>query len=105
MPPHFVGRTAELAHARGPVHGREAGMAGVELSLRMVRSSRRRLLTGEGLRELCDTADGVGFAGAAAELQEGIAALMSESGELDAALNRWMLVAERHPDDRVRARA
>ena len=86
-------------------HGRQAELDGLELSLRMVRSPRRRLLTAEALRELAQAADAVGFVGSAAELQEKIAALMSEGGELESALNRWLLVAERHPESSVRARA
>jgi DNA-binding CsgD family transcriptional regulator len=83
-------------------HRMASGSAAVELALRIVRSSQRRILGRDGLAAIgaiADTADD-GMA-----LQVDVASLASELGEWEAALQRWGALADRlaAPDARADA--
>jgi DNA-binding NarL/FixJ family response regulator len=85
-------------------HRRGAGLEAVELATRIVRSSQRRLLGGEGLAALGAIADAA--AGAAGNaLQLDVAALATDLGEWKEALERWAQLAATLPSAAERARA
>jgi len=85
-------------------HRRAGGLAGLDLAARLARSSRRTLLDEDGLALLAGIAD---EADPGAEqvlaLNEQIAELASELGNHDAALERWLLLADRTTDAERRA--
>ena len=83
-------------------HRRDGGMPAVDLVQRLLRSRRRRLLGGEGMRLLGVVVDEAPDAqGMAAEVAE----LAMEVGEYEAALTRWASAASGAPDPGTRAQA
>lgn len=82
-------------------HRRDGGIPAVDLVQRLLRSSRRRLLGGEGMRLLGAVVDEAGpdTQGIAAEVAE----LAMEVGEYEAALTRWAAAAGGAPDPGTRA--
>jgi DNA-binding CsgD family transcriptional regulator len=87
-------------------HRRSAGLATLDLAVRVARSSRRRFLGLEGLRllgEIADDADPLDREQAA--LQEEVASLAAELADHETALARWSLVADRADTEPVRASA
>jgi tetratricopeptide (TPR) repeat protein len=86
------------------IHRREAGLDVSDLALRVLQSPRRRLLGREGLRELSQVADSLGFSGPmAAILHERVALLASELGEHRIAMERWMELATNASDPALAA--
>jgi DNA-binding CsgD family transcriptional regulator len=87
------------------VHRREAGLDVTDLALRVLQSPRRRLLGREGLGNLSQVANSIGFSEpAAAALHEQLALLASELGEHRAALERWTELAGNGSDATMTAR-
>lgn len=90
--------------SRALEHRLASGLAAEELALRIARSRQRRLLGSDGLSTLgaiADSAlnrDGLG-------LQREVAALASELGEWEVALDRWAGLADRLPGESERAQA
>jgi predicted ATPase len=87
-------------------HRRSAGLATLDLAVRVARSSRRRFLGLEGLRllgEIADEADPLDREEAA--LQEEVASLAAELADHETALARWSLVADRTDEQIPRASA
>lgn len=84
-------------------HRREGGLPAVDLVQRLLKSPRRRLLGGEGLRLLGAAADEAGSD--AFEVASGIAELAMEVGEYGEALRRWVAAADGAPNPGARARA
>jgi DNA-binding CsgD family transcriptional regulator len=87
-------------------HRRSAGLATLDLAVRVARSSRRRFLGLEGLRllgEIADDADPLDSEEAA--LQEEVASLAAELADHETALARWSLVADRTDEQIPRASA
>ncbi|MDA8435146.1 MAG: LuxR C-terminal-related transcriptional regulator [Actinomycetales bacterium] len=85
-------------------HRRAAGLEGLDLALRILRSPQRRLLGGEGLATLAVVADTATGPDSAA-VQREVAALASELGHWAAALQWWTMLADQLPDPRERAQA
>jgi DNA-binding CsgD family transcriptional regulator len=87
-------------------HRRAAGLQCSDLALKLLRSKRRRLLTGEDLRELVDVARDEESSGAdpTAVLWE-IAGTASEIGDPKLALDKWLDVGTRTLEPNLRARA
>jgi len=93
-----------LAEAVG--HRHAAGVASLDLALRLARSRQRTLLGVEGLRLLASVADDADpLDPLALALHEQVASLASELAEHQEALERWSLVAERASTPLPRARA
>ena len=80
-------------------HERAAGTPSIRLALRLARSSQRRLIGAEGLRQLDEIADQTETAPDAVALQQGVASLAVELGEWEIALARWEALS-RHLLDR-----
>ena len=87
-------------------HRAAAGLPTLELATRLARSSRRRLLGEEGLRQLELIADEAGLADEPAlALHEAVASLASELASHDAALARWSLLGDAASDPARRTAA
>ena len=85
-------------------HRRAAGLPVVPLAARLAASAWRRLLGADGVADLGAIADEADpFAADTLALQAGVARLADELGEHDAALGRWLVVADHEQDVRVRA--
>jgi DNA-binding CsgD family transcriptional regulator/tetratricopeptide (TPR) repeat protein len=84
-------------------HRRDGGLPAVDLVERLLRSSRRRLLGGEGVRILGAVADEGGTA--TGEIAAEVAELAMEVGEYEEALTRWVAVVSGAPDPGTRAQA
>lgn len=82
-------------------HRQAAGLTAVDLATRIARAPQRRLLGGEGLAVLGAVAD----RSDEPALQREVAALASELGEWEVALQRWSALADRPTDDPARARS
>src|SRR6266849_6259558 len=88
------------------VHRREAGLDAHELALRVLQSSRRRLLGRDGLQELARLADASGLSEpVAVALRLAVAQLATEMGEQQIALERWIALASSVSDPTLRATA
>ncbi len=87
-------------------HRHAAGLPSLDLAVRLVRSPQRTLLGDEGLELLVTIADeSQPRDETVLALNEEIAALASALARHDVALERRLLLAERAPDPRLRARA
>jgi len=84
-------------------HRRDGGMPAVDLVQRLLRSPRRRLLGGEGMRLLGAVADEA--APGAQEVAAEVAELAMEVGEYETALTRWASAASVAQDPGTRAQA
>jgi DNA-binding CsgD family transcriptional regulator len=84
-------------------HRRDGGMPAVDLVRRLLDSSRRRLLGGEGMRLLGAAADEAGPD--AREVAAEVAELAMEVGEYETALTRWVDAVSGAPDPGTRAQA
>jgi DNA-binding CsgD family transcriptional regulator len=84
-------------------HRRDGGVPAVDLVRRLLRSSRRRLLGGEGVRILGAVADEP--SGEAPELATELGELAMEVGDYEEALARWVAAATVASDPGARARA
>jgi DNA-binding CsgD family transcriptional regulator/tetratricopeptide (TPR) repeat protein len=84
-------------------HRRDGGMPAVDLVQRLLRSSRRRLLGGEGMRLLGLVVDEAGPDAQGMTTQ--VAELAMEIGEYQTALTRWVDAASGAPDPGERAQA
>jgi predicted ATPase len=100
-----AGADVQLLH-EALVHRREAGLDANELALRVLQSSRRRLLGRDGLQELARIADTGGLSEPLAiALHLAVAQLASELGEQQTALDRWTALASSVSDRTLRATA
>ena len=87
------------------VHRQEAGLEVGNLALRVLQSPRRRLLGGDGLRNLSGIADRHGFSEPLdVALHERVAVLASELAEHPTAMERWMELAANVSDPTLKAR-
>jgi DNA-binding CsgD family transcriptional regulator len=87
-------------------HRVEAGMDVTTVAVRLASSPQRRLLGVDGLRQLVGIADTIGWTGVDAfKLQESVASLADDLGELRIALDRWSQIASLSPEPQGRARA
>jgi DNA-binding CsgD family transcriptional regulator len=87
-------------------HRRAAGLPCVEVAAKLVRSPRRRLLGGAGVRRLAEIIDSEPSPSSASlAAQRGIAKLAVEVGDDRTALGRWAALAERSGRAEERARA
>jgi DNA-binding CsgD family transcriptional regulator len=87
-------------------HRREGGLPLGELTGRIARSSRRRWLGVDGMRELSAIADALPASDAGiVELQAELATLASELNEHAFAFERWAALAAAAPGQRLRAEA
>ena len=87
-------------------HRRAGGLPSLELAIRVARSPRRTLLGGNGLDLLARIADeAASIDDLVLALNEQVAALASELGHHQIALERWSLVADRTVDPLRRALA
>ncbi len=87
-------------------HRRAGGLASEEITAKLVRSPRRQLLGGAGLKRLAAIAGAeTASSPSSLEAQRGIAELAVEVGDDRTALARWSVLAERLPQPEERARA
>jgi hypothetical protein len=84
-------------------HRRAGGLASEEITAKLVRSPRRRLLGGAGLKRLAAIADAeTASSPSQLEAQVGIAELAVEVGDDRTALARWSVLTERLPQPEER---
>lgn len=87
-------------------HRRAGGLPSEEIAAKLVRSPRRRLLGGAGLKRLAAIVDSeTASSPSGLEAQRGIAELAVEVGDDRTALARWSALAERFPHRQERSQA